>query len=428
MNRLYANGKILLPDHSLVEGSVGTSGHDIVCVGAAPDCDMAWDETVDLNGGVLMPGLVNAHGHSAMTLLRGLGAGLPLKRWLEEAIFPVEAKLTHEDVKAGMTWAVMEMLASGTTLVADMYDFGDASIEALRETGFKANVCRVGLDFPDSPGMPPGRLEDCISFVRDFRDPSGRIVADFCLHSEYLTREPFVRAIAEANADFRRPVHLHVSETEQEHRECVARHGVTPTAYFANAGLLDHGGYLAHCVHATEDDFRIMREKGASIVHNPTSNLKLGSGVARIPAALAQGVNVALGTDGCASNDNLDMFEEMHLAYVLHKGVMRDPEVMPAGAVLDMATSCGARALGRDDVGEIAVGKRADFCVVSLDAPHMQPAIDLPELLVASAGGGDVVMTVVDGEILYDHGEYPTIDAGRAKFDFLRSVRRLRKS
>ena len=426
MKRLYENGRILLPDHALVEGAVGTDGCRIVHVGAAPEDRSAWDETIDLAGGVLMPGLVNAHGHSAMTLLRGLGAGLPLGRWLKEAIFPVEARLTHEDIRAGMTWAVMEMLASGTTLVADMFDFGDASVEALRETGFKANVCRVGLDFPDAPGVPPGRLEECISFVRDFRDPTGKIVADFCLHSEYLTREPFVRAIAEANAEFRRPVHLHVSETEAEHRDCLARHGMTPTAYFADAGLLEHGGYLAHCVYATDDDFRVMRERGVSIVHNPTSNLKLGSGVARIPAAIASGVNVALGTDGCASNDNLDMFEEMHLAYVLHKGVLRDPEAMPACTVLDMATTCGARALGRRDVGEIAVGKCADFCVVSLDAPHMQPAVDVPELLVASARGGDVSMTVVDGEILYDHGEYPTIDAGRAKFDFLRAVRRLR--
>ena len=426
MKRLYKNANVLLPDHTVLAGAVGTDGPLISMVGAAPSDVSGWNEVVDLHGAVLMPGLVNAHGHSAMTLLRGLGAGLPLQRWLEEAIFPVEAKLTPADVKIGMTWAVMEMLASGTTLVADMYDFPEAGAEALFETGFKANVCRVGLDFPWAPGTPDGRLDECIAFTRGFKDPTGKVVADFCLHSEYLTLEQFVRAIAEANGDLRRPVHLHVSETEKEHAECISRHGVTPTAYFAGLGLLDHGGYLAHCVFATDDDFGLMRDKGASIVHNPTSNMKLGSGFARIPSARAAGANVALGTDGCASNDNLDMFEEVHLAYLIHKGISRDPTVLPAWDVIDMATVCGARALGRTDVGAIAVGMRADFCAVSLDSPHMRPAYDLPALLVASAHGSDVVMTVVDGEILYDHGEYPTIDAGRAEFEFRQTARRLR--
>ena len=426
VKRLYKNANILLPDHSVAGGVVGTDGPTISFVGSAPLDGAAWDEIVDLHGALLMPGLVNAHGHGPMTLLRGVGAGLPLQRWLDEAIFPLEAKLTAADVKAGMTWAAMEMLACGTTLVADMYEFHEAGAEALLEVGLKANLCCVGLDFPWAPGTPSGRLDSCVAFVRDFHDPAGRVVADFCLHSEYLTREPFARAIAEANADLRRPVHLHVSETAKEHEECVARHGCTPTAYFARLGVLDHGGYLAHCVYATDDDFRLMREKGASLVHNPTSNMKLGSGFARIPSALSAGVGVALGTDGCASNDNLDMFEEMHLAYLLHKGVTRDPSVLSASEAIDMATVGGARALGRHDVGAIAVGMRADFCVVSFDSPHMQPAFDVPELLVASAHGSDVVMTVVDGDILYDHGEYPTIDAGRAEFEFKWSVRRLR--
>ncbi len=431
MKRLFRNCRVLLPDHTVGAGPVLVENGVIVSAGAAaggetPDAAVvSADETVDLKGALLMPGLVNAHGHTAMTLLRGLGGGLPLQRWLEEAIFPVEAKMTSADVAAGVTWGVMEMLASGTTLVGDMYDFPEAGAEAFAAAGMKANVCRVGICFSETEEAPPGRTRECIEFVRNFRDPAGRVLADFCVHSEYLTSERMVRALAEANAELRRPVHAHVSETEKEHRECLARRGRTPIGYLADLGLLDHGGYLAHAVWATDDDFAVVREKGAALVHNPTSNMKLGSGFSRVPAAIAAGATVALGTDGCASNDNLNMFEEMHLAALVHKGLAKDPTVLTAGDVLDMATVNGARALGRADTGAIAPGMRADFCAVDLDRPHLKPCLDVPNLLVYAAQASDVVMTVVDGEILYDHGTFTTIDAGRAEFEFLASVRRL---
>ena len=351
-----------------------------------------------------MPGLVNCHGHTAMTLVRGLGSGLPLQRWLEETIFPVEAKMKPEDVRAGSVWGIMEMLAGGTTCVADMYDFPAECGAAFAEVGLKANVCRVGLNFV------PGRLEDCIAFTRDFNAPStehqapSTVRADLCIHSEYLTDEAFCRALAEANRELRRPVHVHVSETEREHAECLARHGKTPIAYLAETGLLDCGGYAAHCVYCTDDDFRIMREKNVTLVHNPSSNMKLGSGFARISAALAAGVNVALGTDGCASNDNLDMFEEMHLASLLHKGLACDPTALPAWDVIDMATVNGAKALGMSDVGEIAVGKQADFCVVDLDRIHLTPNLDIPNLIVNSMHASDVEETIIDGRTVYEKG------------------------
>ena len=249
---------------------------------------------------------------------------------------------------------------------------------------------------------------------------------DLCIHSEYLTDEPFCRDLAAANRDLRRPLHVHVSETKREHEECIARHGRTPIAYLADVGLLDHGGYAAHCVWATDDDFKIMRDHGVSLVHNPTSNMKLGSGFARIAAAKAIGVNVALGTDGCASNDNLNLFEEMHLAALVHKGLAHDPTVLSAWDIVEMATSNGAKALGRCDSGSLAEGKRADLCVVDLDRPHLAPADDIPNLLVYSAQASDVIMTIVDGSILFDGGQYPTIDVEKAKADFLASSRRIR--
>ena len=352
---------------------------------------------------VVLPGLVNCHGHTAMTLVRGLGGGLPLQRWLEEAIFPIEAKMKPEDVRAGAVWGVMEMLAGGTTAVADMYDFPGEMGVALLESGMKGRICRVGLSFI------PGRLEDCVTSTREWngwisREIRRDVLDDISIHSEYLTDEKFCRALAQANRELKRPLHVHVSETRREHEECIARHGKTPIAYLADTGILDCGGYAAHCVWCTDDDFKIMAEKGVALVHNPTSNMKLGSGFARIPRAMELGVNVALGTDGCASNDNLDMFEEMHIASLIHKGLNLDPTVLSAWEVIEMATKNGAKALGLANTGEIAVGKAADLCVVDLDAVHLAPAIDIPNLVVNSMGAGDVAMTVIDGRVVYEKG------------------------
>ena len=420
MTTVFTNAKLLLPGHRVGAGDVVVENGRIraICEGGGT---ASAGSVVDCSGKLVMPGLVNCHGHTAMTLVRGVGGGLPLQRWLEEAIFPIEAKMTPEDVAAGTTWGAMEMLAGGTTCVADMYDFPDAYDVRLEEAGMKASVNRVGLAFADN--VPPGRLAECVAYVA--RGCTNKINRDFCIHSEYLTNEKFCRELAAANRDFRRPVHVHVSETEKEHAECLARHGKTPIAYLADTGLFDYGGYAAHCVHVTDDDFRIMREKNVTLVHNPTSNMKLGSGFARIPAALAAGVNVALGTDGCASNDNLDMFEEMHLAALLHKGLAKDPTTLSAWDVIDMATANGAKALGRTDTGSLAVGNCADFCIVDLDRPHLTPCLDIPNLVVYSMHASDVVMTVVDGEIVYEKGQFLRLNQERAKFDFLCAVRRL---
>lgn len=347
-----------------------------------------------------MPGLVNCHCHAPMTLLRGAGSGLPLRRWLEEAIFPREAGLSDADVARGMEMGAREMLSGGTTCVADMYQHSRAGADALAASGMRGNVCCPG--FASGGAVPRDMLAACVEFM--LTPPGGRLAADVCIHSEYLTNEAFCRALADANSSGpRRPLHVHVSETRREHEECVARHGMTPIAYIASTGLFDFGGYAAHCVWCTDDDFRIMAERGVSLVHCPTSNMKLGSGFARVPRAMELGVNVALGTDGPASNDNLDMFEEMHIASLIHKGLAFDPSVLPAWDVIEMATGNGAKALGREgETGALAAGMAADICVVDLDAPHLVPALDIPELAVNSMHASDVVMTLVGGELLYD--------------------------
>ena len=420
MKHVIENCWMILPGHKVGYGDLEIEGERI------SNITLRNQATEKSNNRLVLPGLVNCHGHTAMTLVRGLGGGLPLQRWLEEAIFPVEAKMRPEDVYAGTAWGVREMLAGGTTSVADMYDFPGDCARAFAEGGMKARVCRVGL------GFVPGRLNDCIEFTRSFNSslatlPSSLVSADLCIHSEYLTDEAFCRGLAEANKELKRPLHVHVSETEKEHNECIARHGQTPIAYLAETGLLDHGGYAAHCVWCTDDDFRIMAEKGVSLIHNPTSNMKLGSGFARVPRAMELGVNVALGTDGCASNDNLDLFEEMHIASLIHKGLAKDPTVLSAWDVVDMATVNGAKALGLSDTGEIAVGKKADLCVVDLDKPHLTPCLDIPNLVVNSMHASDVAETWVDGKMVYKKSkagvevERPTA----TRTEFLKAVKRI---
>lgn len=427
MNLVLNNCLMILPGRESAVGDIVVTDGKIDKILISPEERASSPRGIDLSGAIVMPGIVDAHCHAPMTLLRGVGGGLPLKRWLEEAIFPVEARMTDEDVAAGMTWGAMELLAGGVTCVADMYEHSLAGAAALVETGIKANVCRPGLAFSD--GTPKGRLEECIDFVRNFRDSNGRLLADICIHSEYLTNEKFCRALAEANREFTRPLNVHVSETKREHEECIARHGKTPIAYLAETGLLDYGGYAAHCVWCTDDDFKIMADRNVSLVHNPSSNMKLASGFARVCRAAELGVNVALGTDGPASNDNLDMFEEMHLTSLIHKGVLLDPTVLSPWEVIEMATVNGAKAFGRYDTGEIAVGKAADLCVVALDKPHLNPCVDPANLIVHSAHASDVAMTIVDGRIVYERSpgqSWMDINHERAKFDFEMSLRRLK--
>lgn len=414
-------------------GWLGVDGEYIDHVSSEAPSE-AYDELRDMDGAILMPALVNAHGHAPMTLLRGAGTGLDLQSWLNGAIFPVETKLTPDDIRVGTEAAMLEMLASGTVCFSEMYDFPFADAEAVAASGMKANISRVGLCFTASfdpktdlrfnealdfvnilkAGAPEnaecereiGRVSDCLKkAVKD-----GRIIPEISLHSEYLTTEPFVRALAEKAAELGVSVNIHVSETKREHEQCIERHGMTPIAYLQDCGILMSPTYAAHCVWVNDDDLGIMKKTGTSLVHNPSSNLKLGSGIARVARAVSSGVNVALGTDGTASNNNLNMFEELHIAALLAAGSVHDPSAISVEELLDIATINGANALGREDTGVIAEGMRADICALSTAAPHMHPNIDTLGLICYSAQGSDVVMTMSDGRILYENGEYRTLD------------------
>lgn len=431
MSILFKNCKLLLrgsddpsaaPEYKAVDGYLGVCGKTIDYIGKAKP-EKKYDEEKDMGGDLLMPGLANAHGHAAMTLVRGVGSDLSLQDWLFGKITPIEDRMTAEDVVYGTQYAILEMLAGGTTVYADMYSFPLDCARAAAETGIKSNITRPLICF--DPGMEPedcDRIQETPSYFRAIDGMGeGRILADFCIHSEYLSTEKTVERYAQMCKEFGARVQVHLSETKKEHEECIARHGLTPMAYFEKLGVLQNPTYAAHCVWVTEEDLEIAARCGVTIVHNPTSNLKLGSGFAPIPRALQKGIRVALGTDGCASNNNLNLWEEMHLAAILHKGYTGDPTVVTPHQVLDMATLNGCLAMGRKNSGVLAERKDADIICVDLQALHMQPALDIPALLTYSAQASDVRMTMVDGRILYEKGEFYTMDVEKIKYNFRNS-------
>ncbi len=426
---LLSHADILVHDgdwYVLHGGFIGIEGDTIRYIGAKrPAQDFGPEK--DLSNRLVMAGLYNTHTHTPMTLLRGVGSGLPLHRWLHEAIFPVEARLTEPDIRVGTQLAMMEMLASGVVSFTDMYDFAHITAQEVASAGMKANLNRPLLGFNQSE--PYEKNEHAIASLQFFKECNGmgggRVIADFAIHAEYTSFEAIVRPYAEDCRRANARMHLHLSETRKEHEECKARHGKTPAQWFCDLGVFDNPTTAAHCVMVEPEDIAILKEKGVTCVHNPTSNMKLGSGFMPARALLDAGVNVALGTDGAASNNNLNMFEEMHLAALLNCGYEQDPLAVSVSDILLMATKNGAKAQGRADCGELAEGKKADIIAVNLRAPHMMPAHDLPALLVYSAQAADVCMTMVDGKILYENGEFLTIDRERVQHDLKHAVSRL---
>ena len=308
-----------------------------------PD-DFRADEVIDCTGNLLIPACYNAHCHAAMTLFRGYGEDLPLQRWLEERIFPAEEKLTFRSVYHATTLAIAEMLKAGIASFSDMYMFEDAVAEAVLATGIKANVSRALVSFdPDVEMGKENRMIEAIRLAEWYHGADdGRILVDFSLHAEYTNVPKACAYVAEVANRFKTGMQIHLSETEKEHRECIGRWGKTPTEFFRDTGVLDVPTTAAHGVWLEDGDMAILAEKKATVVHNPVSNLKLGSGVLPLRKLLDAGVNVALGTDGVASNNRLDILRELQTAAILHKGVNRDPACMTAREIFPLANRNGA--------------------------------------------------------------------------------------
>lgn len=386
-----------------------------------------FDETKNMSGKLLMPGLINCHNHSPMVLLRGVGSDLPLQQWLFDTVFPIEDRLTAEEIKSGSELALLEMIAGGTVSFSDMYFEPQTTIQAVADAGMKANITRPVQSFdPNETPEQSYRIKESLELYDKYNNSfNGRVLIDFCIHAEYTCTETVAKAyIDEVNAR-NGNLHIHLSETKKEHDECIEKYGKTPAEWFDSLGGFDSSAFAAHCVWLSDSDMELFRRKGVSVVHNPTSNMKLASGFAPIPKMLDMGINVALGTDGASSNNNLDMFEEMHLASVIHNGRTLDATVMNADAVLKTATVNGAKVQRRKNCGELRVGNKADIIAISLDAPHLVPALDKKALLTYSAQSSDVAMTMVDGRILYENGEYKTLDKERIYFDVKKSIRKL---
>lgn len=402
----------------LRDAFVAVEGSRIASVGTVrPAGD--FDRVMDCRGKALLPGFVNAHTHLPMTLMRGYGGGHDLQHWLNDYIFPAEDKLDSRSVTAGTQLALAELIAAGVTCVADMYYFCPDIAQAVADSGLSANISRSVTCF--APVDDPADYYAC----RELREleqqwngyDDGRIRVDASVHGEYtsFSAPRMWEYLGRYAADHGLGMQVHVSETCSEHEECKARHGgKTPLQILDDYGVWQAGGLAAHCVWVSDEDMELMVRRSITAVHNPVSNLKLGSGVARVPALLRAGVNVALGTDGVASNNSHDMLEEIKLAAILHKGVNRDPMAVTARQALEMATVNGARALGRN-TGVIAPGKDADLILIDLTRPELTPCHDVEENLVFSAHGSDVVMNMARGRVIYENGNFLTLDLERIR-------------
>ena len=373
----------------------------------------AFTQEIDCGGNVLMPGLVNAHTHIPMTLMRGYGGGCDLHTWLNDWIVPAEAKLDGRAVRAGAGLALAELIAGGVTTIADMYMHTTHIAQAVLEAGISANLSCGGVYFGAPGDFGPDTCKDCENqriLTEEFHGAgNGQILVDASVHGEYTSNVPLWQWMADYAQRKGLGMHVHVSETQSEHEACKGRWGLTPFAILDRYGVWDTRAIAAHCVWTTEEDWAAMADKGVTCVHNPVSNLKLGSGVAWVPAMKAAGVNVALGTDGVSSNNNQDMFEEMKFAAVLHNGVTHNPLALLPRDVLAMATRDGGRALGRK-TGVIAPGYTADLILVDFTRPHLTPCHSVTDHLVYSAHGSDVVMNMARGKVIYKDGTFLTLD------------------
>lgn len=405
---------ITIMDENMVQQNnmfVGIEGNRIDYIGEQkPEKD--YGSVYNGKGKLLMSGFYNAHGHSAMTLMRGYGENMSLQDWLNKRIFPFEANLDGEAVYWGTLLAMAESIRYGIVSTTDMYYFCDDMIRAVLDAGCKNNMGRGVVNFTDQDLYQIDAFREMKSTFENFHGAGdGKILVDMSLHAEYTSNPKTVLQMAEYTRSIGANMHVHVSETKGEHEECKARHqGQTPVAYLNNLGLFDTPTTAAHCVWIEGDDFRILKEKGVTVASNPISNLKLASGVCNVPKLLKEGIRVAIGTDSVASNNSLNFIEEMKVFAISSKQKYEDPTAVTPEETLLAATLSGALSQGRKDSGSLKTGYKADLIVLDIDQPHMVPIYHLANNLVYSASGSDIVLTMVDGRILWQDGEYKTID------------------
>lgn len=371
--------------------------------------DETADTVIDAKGGVVMPGLVNTHTHAGMTLFRGYADDLTLPDWLENHIWPAEAQLTDNDLYIGTKLACLEMIRSGTTAFVDMYIHVDKVARAVEESGMRAALSYGMIDLGDET-RAESELKEGRRFVKEWNGRAdGRITTMYGPHAPNTCSREFLMKVKEQAKQDNAKIHIHVLETEAELNQMKEQFGMCSVNMLDEIDFLDNDVIAAHCVWLSDGDMDILNERGVNVSHNPVSNMKLASGIAPVPKMLARGVNISLGTDGCASNNNLNMFEEMKTAALLHKVDTSDPTVLPAQQVLEMATINGARAMGISS-GMLKVGCMADVIIVDMDKPHLTPRYNVASHLVYSASGADVRTTIVNGKVLMDDYKVLSMD------------------
>ncbi|MCX7614948.1 MAG: amidohydrolase [Clostridiales bacterium] len=380
----------------------------------------------DGSGKLLMSGFVNSHAHTPMTLLRGYGENLNLSDWLNTRIFPFEAKLTGKDVYYAMLLGIAESLRFGIVSTTDMYFFGEDMVRAILDSEVKNNLslgitCFGNEDLYDLKNYKEGKA----LFETYHNAGDGKLKIDMCIHGEYTSTPKVVQQMAGFCKNIGANMHIHLSETIEEHEGCKERNGKTPAQYFNDLGIFDNKTTAAHCVWLEENDFDILADKGVTVASCPVSNLKLASGVCNVPLLMKKGVNVAIGTDSVSSNNSLNMIEEIKFFALVHKEKWNDPCVVTPCEALYAATAAGAKSQGREDTGVLETGMKADLTVLDISGPHMKPVHNLLNNLVYSASGSDVVLTMADGKVLYRDGEYFTIDIEKVIYEVEKSKNRI---
>ncbi len=404
--RLY-NARILsMKDgEDIFFGEIHVDGNKISFAGKSEDAPsgISFDKEIDCEGNVLMPGFKNCHTHSGMTAFRSLADDLNLQDWLNNEIFPREAKMSGEDCYWLTKLAILEYLTSGVTAIEDMYLTPETIADACIEMGMRCELVSGLNKFGPT-------LEVLEERYNKLNDKHPLIGFKMGLHAEYTCDEELLKNTAKLIAKYKAPMYVHMSETKTEVDECIGRYGITPVALFDKLGLFDYGGVIYHGVWTTPEDREILKKRGVMVVSNPASNAKLASGIAPITDYLKEGIVVALGTDGPSSNNCLDMFREMYLVSALGKIREMDPLAVPATEVIKMATVNGSKTLEHSDTDILAKGKLADIIMIDLHQPNMQPILNIPNNIVYSGSKTNVKMTMIDGRILYYDGAFTDAD------------------
>ncbi|NLY20819.1 MAG: amidohydrolase [Tissierellia bacterium] len=417
MNILIKNIDILdlsIDDKVIRNSNLVIVGDKIKSIGDY-DKEVNYDKIIDGTNRLAMPGLVNAHSHLGMSVLRNYADDYDLNVWLNDYVWPAEAKLTDEDIYWGSLLSMVEMIQTGTTTFCDMYFSMDKVARATDESGLRGVLTRA---ITDIGGGGDEKFNDMMDLVLEYKNnPHDRIKFYISPHAIYTCSSELLMKCRDASLDLDIPINIHMSETLKEVKDSMASNNMTPIEYINSLGMLDAHIIAAHCTHITDEEIEIVKDKNFYPIYNPTSNLKLASGFTPIKKMLESGMTIGLGTDGSSSNNNQNMFEEIHISSIVNKAVEMNPKCISAEDSLRFATINGAKALRLDDIGELKVGNKADIVLISLDSPHMVPRYNDVSSLAYSAQGSDVETTIVNGEILMENREVKTLDVERIKYE-----------